>query len=68
MILHLCDKCKHPCESPDQYWNMVEDCASNRILKLEEAIRYALSISLRQHGDDYPYDDCWKIMRKALEE
>jgi hypothetical protein len=34
--------------------------------KMVEAIKYALAISIRQHGDDYPYDDCWQKLRAAI--
>ena len=34
--------------------------------KLKEAIKYALDIENRQHGDDYAYDDCWKKLRQAI--
>lgn len=37
MILHdvLCAECKSPCESMNEYWHRVEDCACSRIAELQ---------------------------------
>jgi hypothetical protein len=41
--------------------------ADAQIEKLQNVIEYALDIKSRQHGDDYPYDDCWQKMKETLE-
>jgi hypothetical protein len=39
-----------------------------RIMALENVIKYALDIKHRCHGDDYAYDDCWKMMEDVLKD
>lgn len=39
-----------------------------RVLDLEEVIRYTLDIKNRSHIDDYYYDDCWQKMRDIIKE
>jgi hypothetical protein len=39
-----------------------------RVLDLEEVIKYTLKIGDRCHGDDYSYDDCWDKMQEIIKE
>lgn len=39
MIPALCNGCKFKCESPDQYWGMLEGCANREIELLQAEIK-----------------------------
>jgi hypothetical protein len=55
-------------QEKDWYDSLPEqlDWCCDKIDELKSVILYALDIKNRQHGDDYPYDDCWEKMRKAI--